>query len=57
MPSQIWFGKKITIEGNPWQCDCMNEIFSIITKQAHHRHIAYQSVNNPYYLRFYTIML
>lgn len=42
--------ERVNLEGNPWQCACLREIFDFITKQLPHRRIVYDSENNPFYL-------
>lgn len=42
--------EKVTLEGNPWQCACLREIFDFITQQLPHRRIEYGSENNPFYM-------
>lgn len=43
--------EKFTVEGNPWQCACLSEIFTFITQQAQLRPMNYHgNANNPYYL-------
>lgn len=43
--------EKFTVEGNPWQCACLSEIFAFITEQAQLRPMQYrENGNNPYYL-------
>lgn len=37
--------QKLTVEGNPWQCPCLTEIFTLITT----RRIDYRATDNPYY--------
>lgn len=37
--------QKVTIEGNPWQCACVREIFDFISQ----RKIEYAAANNPFY--------
>lgn len=38
--------EKVTLEGNPWQCPCLFEIFQFITK----RRVAYGVERNPFYM-------
>lgn len=38
--------EKVTLEGNPWQCPCLFEIFQFITK----RRVEYGSERNPFYM-------
>lgn len=43
--------ERFTVEGNPWQCACLSEIFAFITKQSQLRRLQYrENGNNPYYL-------
>lgn len=41
--------EKVTLEGNPWQCACLREIFEFITEQSQQRPIEYNRQNNPFY--------
>lgn len=38
--------EKVSLEGNPWQCPCLFEIFHFITR----RRVDYGSVGNPFYM-------
>lgn len=38
--------EKVTLEGNPWQCPCLFEIFQFITK----RRVEYGAERNPFYM-------
>lgn len=38
--------EKVSLEGNPWQCPCLFEIFEFITK----RRVEYGGARNPYYM-------
>lgn len=38
--------ERVTLEGNPWQCPCLFEIFQFITR----RRVEYGSVGNPFYM-------
>lgn len=42
--------EKVAVEGNPWQCACLREIFDFITTLSQRRRVDYLQENNPYYL-------
>lgn len=37
--------QRLTVEGNPWQCHCLDEIFTFITARG----VDYRRENNPFY--------
>ncbi|XP_055307741.1 SLIT and NTRK-like protein 1, partial [Sitodiplosis mosellana] len=41
--------QKLSVEGNPWQCACLMEIFNFVAQQSQRRRIEYYSANNPFY--------